>query len=97
MARRQRDALALVLCAAMGFGATPTGGGEAEERRGTERADEATADARLLAGLDILRDLELLRQLDVLRTVEELRSTSPPRAPRNEKGKPCGTRRPSSR
>jgi hypothetical protein len=88
MARRQRDALALLLCAAIGYGATLTGGGETERPRGTEAADEATTDARLLADLDILRDLELLRHLDVLRKVEEIRSAPPPRTPREEKGKP---------
>lgn len=88
MARRSREAVAIVLCAVLGCGAAAARSGQTQEQRGADTAEEAALDPRLLADLEILRDLELLRQLEVLRKVDEARGTSPPRAPQEEKGKP---------
>lgn len=88
MARRSREAVAIVLCAVLGCGAAAARSGQTQEQRGADTAEEAALDPRLLADLEILRDLELLRQLEVLRKVDEARGTPPPRAPQEEKGKP---------
>jgi len=88
MARPSREAVAVVLCAALGCGAAAARSGQTQEQRRADTVEEAAPDTRLLADLEILRDLELLRQLDVLRKVDEARGTPGPRAPREEKGKP---------
>jgi len=88
MARRSREAVAVLLCAVLGCGAAAARSGQTQEQRGADTAEEAALDPRLLADLEILRDLELLRQLDVLRKVDEARGTPRPRTPQEEKGKP---------
>lgn len=69
----------LLWCAALACSVGPASAGEAPEPRGTDKAGEAGADAKLLADLEILRDLEMLRQLDVLWRVDEARNMPSPR------------------
>ena len=88
MAGRRRNAVVILLCAALGCGAAAHKGGQVQDQRVADAGDEATPDARLLAELEILRHLELLRDLDLLRKPDEARGGSRPRAPREDKGKP---------